>query len=189
MDVTTHRNPRTRAVVRLRRFAALILTAGLASSAAEDARAEQPPKVELFHGKMVVPKHYRGDVRNLPQLAPGTLEEFERPDEQRCRRPARTLLHPRRRHLLRRDLQRGIHDRQHLPPGRHLRRLDGAHHVNGVDQGSSAHTGAVDDTTVPLVISTSSVSIWNGRLEEIAIYGQALTSTQVQAHYTGGLSG
>jgi Concanavalin A-like lectin/glucanases superfamily len=62
-------------------FAALILTAGLASSAAEDARAEQPPKVKLFHGKKVVPKHYRGDVRNLPQLAPGTLEEFERPDE------------------------------------------------------------------------------------------------------------
>jgi hypothetical protein len=47
----------TRAVVRLRRFAALILTAGLASSAAEDARAEQPPKVKLFHGKKVVPKH------------------------------------------------------------------------------------------------------------------------------------
>jgi hypothetical protein len=62
-------------------LAALILTAGLASSAAEDARAEQPPKVKLFHGKKVVPKHYRGDVRNLPQLAPGTLEEFERPDE------------------------------------------------------------------------------------------------------------
>jgi hypothetical protein len=38
-------------------FAALILTAGLASSAAEDARAEQPPKVKLFHGKKVVPKH------------------------------------------------------------------------------------------------------------------------------------
>jgi hypothetical protein len=62
-------------------------------------------------------------------------------------------------------------------------------YVNGVDQGSSAHTGAVDDTTVPLVISTSSVSIWNGRLDEVAIYGQALTSTRVQAHHTRGLSG
>jgi Concanavalin A-like lectin/glucanases superfamily len=62
-------------------------------------------------------------------------------------------------------------------------------YVNGVDQGSSAHTGAVDDTTVPLVISTSSVSIWNGRLDEVAIYGEALTSTQVQAHYTRGPSG
>ena len=56
-------------------------------------------------------------------------------------------------------------------------------YVNGVDQGSAAHTGAVDDTTVPLVISTSSVSIWNGRLDEVAIYNQALNATRIQAHF------
>ena len=60
---------------------ALVLTVGLVSTAAEGAGADKPPKVKLFHGKKVAPKHYRGDVRNLPQLAPGTLEEFERPDE------------------------------------------------------------------------------------------------------------
>jgi hypothetical protein len=61
-------------------------------------------------------------------------------------------------------------------------------YVNGVDQGPSTHTGAIDDTTTALVISTSSVSIWDGRLDEIAIYGQALSSTRVQAHYTKGIS-
>ena len=60
---------------------ALVLTVGLVSTAAEGAGADKPPKVKLFHGKKVAPKHYRGDARNLPQLAPGTLEEFERPDE------------------------------------------------------------------------------------------------------------
>jgi hypothetical protein len=62
-------------------------------------------------------------------------------------------------------------------------------YVNGVEQGSAAHTGAVDDTTNPLQISLSTSSGWDGRLDEVAVYGQALNATQVQAHYSQGLVG
>ena len=47
-------------------------------------------------------------------------------------------------------------------------------YVNGVEQGSAVHAGAVDDSTVPLVISSPSSGFgWNGRLDEVAVYGQA----------------
>jgi hypothetical protein len=59
-------------------------------------------------------------------------------------------------------------------------------YVNGIDQGSAVHVGAVDDSTIPLVISVSSGSVWDGRLDEIAIYSQALSATRVQAHYSRG---
>jgi hypothetical protein len=59
-------------------------------------------------------------------------------------------------------------------------------YVNGIDQGSAVHVGAVDDSTIPLVISVSSGSVWDGRLDEIAIYSQALSATRVQAHCSRG---
>ena len=61
-------------------------------------------------------------------------------------------------------------------------------YVNGVDQGSAAHPGAVDDSTIAFLISNS-VSAWDGRLDEIAVYEHALSPTQIQTHYTQGLTG
>jgi hypothetical protein len=61
-------------------------------------------------------------------------------------------------------------------------------YVNGVEQDSAVHGGAVDDSTVQLQISLSSRSGWHGRLDEIAIYPNALTPYQVQQHYSRGLS-
>ena len=63
-------------------------------------------------------------------------------------------------------------------------------YVNGVEQGSAAHAGVVNDSTVPLVISSPSSGFgWNGRLDEVAVYAQALSAAQVQAHYSQGLAG
>jgi hypothetical protein len=63
-------------------------------------------------------------------------------------------------------------------------------YVNGVEQGSAVHAGAVDDSTVPLVISSPSSGFgWDGRLDEVAVYAHALSATQVQAHYSQGLAG
>ena len=59
-------------------------------------------------------------------------------------------------------------------------------YVNGVLQGSAAHTGAVDDTTSAVVISNPPSNAWDGRLDEIAIYNTALSTTRVQAHYASG---
>jgi hypothetical protein len=59
-------------------------------------------------------------------------------------------------------------------------------YVNGADQGTSIHAGAIDDNTVPLQISLASSSGWDGRLDEVAVYPSALTPTQVQAHHTAG---
>jgi hypothetical protein len=60
--------------------------------------------------------------------------------------------------------------------------------VNGVDQGSATHAGAVDDSTNAFLISNS-VSAWNGRLDEIAVYAQALNPPQVSQHHSAGLAG
>ena len=59
-------------------------------------------------------------------------------------------------------------------------------YVNGTDQGTVTHAGAIDDNTVALQISLTSSSGWEGRLDETAVYPNALTSTQVQTHYTAG---
>ena len=62
-------------------------------------------------------------------------------------------------------------------------------YVNGVEKGSAAHTGAVDDTTAALLISNPPGSAWDGRLDETAVYPQALAPTAVQQHYSQGLFG
>jgi Concanavalin A-like lectin/glucanases superfamily len=60
-------------------------------------------------------------------------------------------------------------------------------YVNGADQGSAPHAGAVDDSTFAFLISNS-VSAWDGRLDEIAVYPTALATARVQLHYSQGPS-
>ena len=59
-------------------------------------------------------------------------------------------------------------------------------YVNGVQQGSASYTGAIDDSTTGLWIDQDGGNGVPGRLDEVAIYGQALTPTQIQTHYTVG---
>jgi hypothetical protein len=61
-------------------------------------------------------------------------------------------------------------------------------YVNGVEQGSAVHAAAVDDSTASLQLSLPSSSGWNGRLDEIAVYGQAPSAAQAQGHYSQGLA-
>jgi hypothetical protein len=77
----------------------------------------------------------------------------------------------------------------------------GWHQVAATKSGSSVHlyidgadvTGAVTNrtmanNTLPLSISQSSgTSFWNGTLDEVALYGGALSASQVLAHYNAGV--
>jgi hypothetical protein len=60
--------------------AALILSAGLGSSSSAGVGADKPPKLKITHGKPVKPKKFKGDVRDLPPLSPGALEDVELPE-------------------------------------------------------------------------------------------------------------
>ncbi len=55
-------------------------------------------------------------------------------------------------------------------------------YVNGIAQGSNAHTGPIVDSTIPLVIGGN----WNGVVDEVAVYRSALSGSAVQQHYTAG---
>jgi hypothetical protein len=59
-------------------------------------------------------------------------------------------------------------------------------YVNGTQRGALAYTGAADDTTSPLQIASSGGSTWDGRVDEVAVYGQALAATAVATHHQAG---
>ena len=59
---------------------AALPSAGLGSPARKGAGADKPPKVKIAHGPRVVPKHFQGDVRNLPQIGPTALGDVELPE-------------------------------------------------------------------------------------------------------------
>ena len=66
-------------------------------------------------------------------------------------------------------------------------------YVNGVLEGTAARSGAVNDSSFGGVLAgggwgTLPSPAFQGRLDEIAIYGTALSTARVQAHYTKGIS-
>ena len=66
-------------------------------------------------------------------------------------------------------------------------------YVNGVLEGTAARSGAVNDSTFGGVLAgggwgTLPSPAFHGRLDEVAIYGTALSTARVQAHYTKGIS-
>jgi hypothetical protein len=65
-------------------------------------------------------------------------------------------------------------------------------YVNGVFEGTLARPGTVNDSSFAGVLAapgwgTLPSPAYQGRLDEIAIYGTALSTARVQAHYTAGL--
>ena len=63
-------------------------------------------------------------------------------------------------------------------------------YVDGVQRAARAQTGAVGDSANELSISNTQVNeSWDGRIDEPAVYGQALSSTRVVAHHAAGTSG
>jgi concanavalin A-like lectin/glucanase superfamily protein/Big-like domain-containing protein len=63
-------------------------------------------------------------------------------------------------------------------------------YINGVQQGSAAHAGAIDDSTTFLQISTSTAGfVWDGRIDEPAVYPTALIPSALRRHFSEGLIG
>ncbi|MBI2929720.1 MAG: immunoglobulin domain-containing protein [Verrucomicrobia bacterium] len=63
-------------------------------------------------------------------------------------------------------------------------------YVNGVQAASGAPTGYVPSAGGPLFIGGRSDSSfwWSGSADELAIYGKALSATEIDAHYQNGIS-
>lgn len=62
--------------------------------------------------------------------------------------------------------------------------------VNGVLAGSAAYAGGVGVNSQNLLIGVAADGaepVWNGKIDEVAIYGYALTDTQIQSHYLAGI--
>jgi hypothetical protein len=59
---------------------------------------------------------------------------------------------------------------------------------NGVEVAQAPATGPISTTTVPLYIGAfdGTGSFFDGRIDEVAVYGTALTSTEVLSHYQRG---
>lgn len=60
-------------------------------------------------------------------------------------------------------------------------------YIDGADVTSGVTARTMANNTVPLSIGQSSgTSYWNGTLDEVALYGGALSAAQVKAHYDAG---
>jgi hypothetical protein len=60
-------------------------------------------------------------------------------------------------------------------------------YVNGSEQGSSAYAGAIATTSTPLQIAQSAGVGWQGRIDEVAVYGRALNAAAVERHHRRGV--
>ncbi len=59
-------------------------------------------------------------------------------------------------------------------------------YVNGSAQGTVTRTGPLDQTSFALQISSASGFGCDGRIDEVAVFSQALTASQIASHYNEG---
>src|SRR5581483_739565 len=62
-------------------LAALVSSVGIGPSGRGDAGAANPVEPTIVHGPAVVPKHFRGDLRDLPVKRPVRRQKLEVPEE------------------------------------------------------------------------------------------------------------